>query len=170
MASAIAFKTGTATLADHGVDDSGCGVNFSNRVIMGIGNEEVSCTIQRHIIRLPDAGIGGQAAIAPKFCGAVSDHGGYDLGCGVNFSDAVIVGVYNINIACRIQEYVERVPEPGAGCRPTVTRKSFGADTGHGGYDPGFTIHLSDPVIVGIGDIGVVGWIHVHPEGVIQPG
>jgi hypothetical protein len=106
-----------------------------------------------------ERGGGGGAVVAGEALGAVTSDGGDDAGGGIDAADAVVGGVGEVEVAGGVDGEALWEREGGADGRVGVAGEPEGASTGDGGDDAGTGGNAADEMVVGVGEVEVVGGI-----------
>ena len=99
-------------------------------------------------------GCGGGAVVAGEAWSAGSGDGGDGAGREVEFADAVVVGVGDVEVVCGVEGQALRGVELGGGGGAVVAGEALGAGAGDGGDCAG-GVYFADDVVGGLGDVEI---------------
>ena len=159
-------------------------------VVAGVGDQQISRAVHRHIARIEELGGTGRSAAAREPGGAVAGHGvdvarGHRLpvehaaGRG-HHPDAAARPVGDHQVARAVHRHPGGALELSSGSRPTVPQGPMSAIAGHGvdvagGHclpveHAGAGRHHPDPMVSGVGDQQVARTVHRHAAGAPELG
>ena len=147
--------------AGDGGDDASGGIDAADAVVAGVGEVEIVCGVEGERSGKVELSGGGEGVVAGEAGGRAGD-GGDDASGEVQFADAVVVGVCNVEIAGAAVPVIEgealwRIECGGSG-GAIVAGEALRAGAGDGGDLP-VGVDFADVVVSGFGDIEVAGGI-----------
>ena len=101
-------------------NDARCGIDLANAAVFQIGDVEVAVGVRRRGGGLADLRRCRRAAVAAEAESSGSGDGGNGARCGVDFADAGVPVVSDINVARGVRGYAFGVLQPSFGCRASV--------------------------------------------------
>src|SRR5882762_3815093 len=117
----------TITNASKVGNDSRRGFHAKNAAVehIGLGDEEVTASVQRHAHRHPQTPFGSEAVIGPAAAIAtgvyLAGHRGDDAREGIDAADEIVACVGDDEVAGSVNDHIQRV-DVGAGSRATIAK------------------------------------------------
>ncbi len=132
-------------------------VDLADAMVAGVGDVEVFCWIEGEGRGEVELGGGGGGVVAGEAGGGSRD-GGDDAGGEVEFADAVVVGVGDVEVVCGVEGEALGGVECGGGGGAAVAGEALCAGAGDGG-DVADGVDLADDVVGGLGEVEIAGGV-----------
>ncbi len=154
----------------HGADHARGGVDFTNDVVVAVGNEEVPRAVYGDVQGIVEFGAGGRPAVAAIVPGAVSDDRlDQARGC-IDLANGVVKAVANEEIAGGIHGHGRGIAELRTGGRSAVAAIAPGPAARHVADLARGDVDLTDDAVGAVGNEAVSRTVYRDARGVVKFG
>ena len=145
-------------------------IHFADHVVAGIRDQEIPGGVHRDTVGPVQFGGGGRTVIAAVAFGSIAGDGGDHAGGVIHLTDHVVARVGDEEVPRGVQRDISGPVQFGSSGRTVVAAVAPGPIAGNRGDEPRGSVHLTDPVVVVVGDEEVPGGVHRHAYRTVQLG